>query len=118
MAENLNYIKQIAAGGQTYDIAVVHGLKFTTGGSTQSWDGTSAVEVKIPTLSDLVSNPIVFAGTVDSTGNITWAKPYTKAEKGYLVYIQANCKFAEQDCEAGDMAVYDGDAWRVISGEN
>ena len=118
MATSENYIKQIAAGGQTYDIAVARGLTFTTGGSTQSWDGTSAVEVKIPTLADLVSNPIVFAGTVDSTGNITWAKPYTKAEKGYLVYIQANCTFGGQACEAGDMAVYDGGAWRVISGEN
>lgn len=118
MAINENYIKQIAAGGQTYDIAVARGLTFTTGSSTQSWDGTTAVEVKIPTLADLVSNPIVFAGTVDKDGNIAWVSPYNKAEKGYLVYIQANCTFAEQACEAGDMAVYDGAAWRVISGEN
>ncbi len=115
---NDNWIKQIAAGGQTYDIAVARGLTFTTGGSTQSWDGTSAVEVKIPTLSDLVSNPIVFAGTVDKDGNIAWVSPYNKAEKGYLVYIQENCTFGGQICEAGDMAVYDGTAWRVISGEN
>ena len=118
MAENLNYIKQIAAGGQTYDIAVARGLTFTTGTSQQLWDGTSAVEVKIPTLSDLVSSPIVFAGTVDKTGTINWAKPYTQAQKGYLVYIQENCTFGDQACEAGDMAVYDGTAWRVISGEN
>ena len=118
MATSENWIKQIAAGGQTYDIAVARGLTFTTGTSQQLWDGTSAVEVKIPTLSDLVSSPIVFAGTVGSDGNIVWAKPYTQAQKGYLVYIQANCEFAGQTCEAGDMAVYDGDAWRVISGEN
>ena len=82
------------------------------------WDGISDVEVVIPTLSDLVSNPIVFAGTVDKDGNINWVSPYTSAVKGYLVYIQENCTFEEQICEAGDMAVYDGTAWRVISGEN
>jgi len=35
-----------------------------------------------------------------------------------LVYITADCTFEGQACEAGDMAVYDGSAWRVISGEN
>ena len=118
MSVDQNYIKQIAAGGQTYDIAVARGLTFTTGGSTQSWDGTSAVEVKIPTLSDLVANPIVFAGTVDKSGKITWVDGYTGPEKGYLVYIQEDCTFEGQICEAGDMAVYDKTAWRVISGEN
>lgn len=118
MATSENWIKQIAAGGQTYDIAVAHGLTFNTGGSTQSWDGTSAVEVKIPTLSDLVANPIVFAGTVDESGKITWVDGYTGPAKGYLVYIQKNCTFEGEICEAGDMAVHDGTAWRVISGEN
>lgn len=118
MATNDNWIKQIAAGGQTYDIAVARGLTFKTGSSTQSWDGTSAVEVKIPTLSDLVANPIVFAGTVDSTGTITWIDGYSTAVKGYLVYIKADCTFEKQACEAGDMAIYDGTAWNVISGEN
>ena len=118
MSVDQNYIKQIAAGGQTYDIAVARGLTFKTGSSSQSWDGTSAVEVKIPTLSDLVANPIVFAGTVDSTGTITWIDGYSSAVKGYLVYIKADCTFEKQACEAGDMAVYDGTAWNVISGEN
>lgn len=118
MATNDNWIKQIAAGGQTYDIAVARGLTFKTGSSTQSWDGTSAIEVKIPTLSDLVANPIVFAGTVDSTGTIAWIDGYSSAVKGYLVYIKADCTFENQACEAGDMAIYDGTAWNVISGEN
>ena len=118
MSTSENWIKQIAAGGQTYDIAVTHGLTFKTGTSTQSWDGISDVEVVIPTLSDLVANPIVFAGTVDKSGKITWVDGYTGPAKGYLVYIQENCTFGGQACEAGDMAVYDGDAWRVISGEN
>lgn len=119
MATSENWIKQIAAGGQTYDIAVARGLTFTTGGSTQSWDGTSAVEVKIPTLSDLVANPVVFAGTVGDNGVITWADGYSgDPKKGYLVYIQKNCTFGGQTCEPGDMAVWDGSNWQVISGEN
>ena len=118
MATSKNWIKQIAAGGQTYDIAVTHGLTFKTGTSTQSWDGISDVEVVIPTLSDLVASPIVFAGTVDKDGKINWASGYSSAQKGYLVYIQENCTFEEEVCEAGDMAVHDGTAWRVISGEN
>ena len=118
MATSENWIKQIATGDVTYDIAVAHGLTFKTGTKTQSWDGVSDVEVVIPTLSDLVSSPIVFAGTVDKNGTITWASGYSSAQKGYLVYIQENCTFEGEICEAGDMAVYDGKAWRVISGEN
>lgn len=118
MATSENWIKQIAAGGQTYDIAVTHGLTFKTGTKTQAWDGISDVEVVIPTLSDLVASPIVFAGTVDKDGKINWASGYSSAQKGYLVYIQANCTFEGEVCEAGDMAVFDGTAWRVISGEN
>lgn len=118
MANSENWIKQIATGGVTYDIAVAHGLTFKTGTKTQSWDGISDVEVVIPTLSDLVSSPIVFAGTVDKDGNIDWANGYSSAQKGYLVYIQENCTFAGEVCEAGDMAVHDGTTWRVISGEN
>lgn len=119
MAINENYIKQIAAGGQTYDIAVARGLTFNTGGSTQLWDGTTAVEVKIPTLADLVQDPIRFAGTVGSDGIAKKADGSTLTPaKGDLVYITENCTFSSQICEAGDMAVYDGGAWRVISGEN
>ena len=118
MANSENWIKQIATGDVTYDIAVAHGLTFKTGTKTQSWDGVSDVEVVIPTLSDLVSSPIVFAGTVNKDGNIAWASGYSSAQKGYLVYIQEDCTFAGEVCEAGDMAVHDGTAWRVISGEN
>jgi hypothetical protein len=123
MATSENWIKQIQVGEVTYDIAVAHGLTFTTGSNTQVWDGVSDVEVVIPTLSDLISSPIVFAGTVSgsvgSEGTITWASGYSApAQKGYLVYIQNACTFGGQACEAGDMAVYDGSAWRVVSGEN
>lgn len=118
MATSENWIKQIAAGGQTYDIAVAHGLTFNTGGSKQSWDGTSAVEVKIPTLSDLVQDPIRFAGTVGSDGIAKNNGTEITPAKGDLVYITANCTFGGKACEAGDMAVYDGSVWNVVSGEN
>ena len=124
MATSENFIKQIQAGAQTYDIAVAHGLTFTTGANTQVWDGVSDVEVVIPTLSDLVSSPIVFAGTVGSNGTISWASGYrAPAQKGYLVYITADCTFDGKSCEAGDMAVCTGvendtPIWSVISGEN
>lgn len=119
MATSENWIKQIAAGGQTYDIAVAHGLTFKTGTSTQSWDGISDVEVVIPTLADLVQDPIRFAGTVGSDGIAKKADGSTLTPaKGDLVYITENCTFSSQICEAGDMAVHDGTAWRVISGEN
>ena len=119
---SVNYIKQIFDGSVTHDIAVSKGIKFYNGGKDDSvavtWDGTQELEVVIPTLADIVANPVVFAGTVDSTGNITWVKGYSGPAIGYLVYIQENCTFEGQICEAGDMAVYDGTVWRVISGEN
>lgn len=115
------FVSQIDANGATHAIAVERGIKFFDGTSDTTgvtWDGRTELEVVIPTLADIVSNPVIFAGTVNASGNINWATGYSSAEKGYLVYIQANCTFAEQVCEAGDMAVYDGTAWRVISGEN
>lgn len=119
---SVNYIKQIFDGSATHDIAVSKGIKFYNGGKDDSvavtWDGTQELEVVIPTLADIVANPVVFAGTVDENGVISWADGYTEPAKGYLVYIQKNCTFEGEICEAGDMAVYDGTAWRVISGEN
>lgn len=119
---SVNYIKQIFDGSATHDIAVSKGIKFYNGGKDDSvavtWDGTQELEVVIPTLADIVANPVVFAGTVDENGVISWADGYTGPAKGYLVYIQKNCTFEGEICEAGDMAVYDGTAWRVISGEN
>ena len=120
-AEASNYIKQINDGSTTHDIAVQSGITFFQGndGDGVVWDGKQALEVVIPTLADIVSNPVVFAGTVGSDGNITYATGKgPDAQTGYLVYIQANCTFGGQTCEAGDMAVYDGTAWRVIQGES
>lgn len=114
------YIQQINAGGVIHDIAVQKGITFYNGngGSATSWDGTQALEVVIPTLSDLVQDPIRFAGTVGSDGIAKKDNVAITPAKGDLVFITANCTFNEVACEAGDMAVYDGKAWSIVSGEN
>lgn len=117
-APTANYIKQINDGTTTHDIAVEHGITFYNGSSEILWDGKQPVEVVIPTLADIVANPVVFAGTVGDNGVISWAGGYSSPEKGYLVYIQKKCTFGGQTCEPGDMAVYDGKDWQVIQGEN
>ena len=117
--EASNYIKQINDGTTTHDIAVQNGIKFFNGVTEIDWDGKQAVEVVIPTLGDIVANPVVFAGTVGDNGVITWVDGYSgDPEKGYLVYIQKKCTFGGQTCEPGDMAVWDGKTWQVIQGEN
>lgn len=115
-----NYIQQINAGGAIHDIAVQKGITFYNGngGSGTSWNGTQALEVVIPTISDLVQDPIRFAGTVGSDGIAKKDNVAITPAKGDLVFITANCTFNKVACEAGDMAVYDGSAWSVVSGEN
>lgn len=117
-----NYIQQINAESTVFDVAVNKGIKFFDGNSDETgavWNGTQAIEITIPTLTDLVQDPIKFAGTVDANGDAKTAggKTFTPT-KGDLVYITENCTFVGQVCEAGDMAVYDGAAWRIIQGEN
>ena len=122
MATSTNFISQIQAGETKYDIAVVNGITFKHGSQDQNpvtWTGVQDLEVVIPTLADIVANPVVFVGTVDSNGTITYTESgKTSPVKGDLVYITDTCTFAGQTCEGGDMAIYDGTAWRVISGEN
>ena len=115
-----NYIQQINAGGTKYDIAVQKGITFYNGngGSATSWDGTQALEVTIPTLSELVQDPIRCAGTVGSDGIAKKDGNAIIPAKGDLVFITADCTFNKVACEAGDMAVYDGKVWSIVSGEN
>ena len=114
-----NYISQINIGGTLYDISTHHGITFVNGNTSETWNGLTELEVVIPTIDQLISSPIVFAGTVGSGGTISWAQGFdAPALKGYLLYISADCTFGGQVCEAGDMAVYDGGAWIIISGEN
>ena len=115
---SVNYIKQIFDGSVTHDIAVSKGIKFYNGGKDDSvavtWDGTQELEVVIPTLADIVANPVVLKGVIDDPATDTPDNP----QPGYLVYIGKNITFGGQACEAGDMAVYYNDKWNVISGEN
>lgn len=128
-----DYIQQINAGGTTYDIATHHSITFYNGQTDTkgtAWNGITDLEVVIPQISDLVTNPIRLVGTVDNGGNITYTDGRTKTDPviGDLVYMAAGCKFNDQPCEAGDMAVYAGtpkegdngtsSGWVIVSGEN
>lgn len=117
-----NWISQINAGGQIYDIATHHNIKFYDGkGDTTgtTWNGLSDLEIIIPSITDIVQSPIEFAGTVGADGEVTWNAEHTDGPKtGYLVFVTADCTFAGQACEAGDMAIYDGAKWNIVSGEN
>ena len=114
-----NWISQIKAGNTTYDIATHHSIKFVEGGEETTWNGLSDLTVVIPTVEDIVQTPIEFAGTVDETGKITWNdSTQTDPEVGNLVFITKDCTFENEACEAGDMAIYAGDKWNIVSGEN
>ena len=127
-----NYIQQIKAGDTTYDIATHHSITFFNGQTDKTgtkWNGITDLQVVIPTITDLVTNPIRLAGTVGEGGTITYnTTGKSSPEIGDLVYMAADCTFNGQPCEAGDMAVYagqpkDGDkgtssGWVIVSGEN
>lgn len=111
-----NYIQQIAAGESTYDIATKNSITFyngTTDTSGVEWNGVAPLEVIIPSVTDIIQDPVRMVGT-SSDGTV----PVQTPSKGDLVYITAPCTYAGVVCEAGDMAIYDGTAWRVIQGEN
>lgn len=117
-----NWISQINAGDITYDIATHHGITFKDGkGDTTgvTWTGLQDLEIVIPNITDIVQSPIEFAGTVAADGIITWNEDHTDGPKtGYLVFVAEDCEFEGQACEAGDMAIYDGSKWNIVSGEN
>ena len=116
-----NWISQISAGNVTYDIATHHSITFKDGkGDTTGieWNGLSDLEVVIPSITDIVQSPIEFAGTV-AGGKVEWNATHTDGPKtGYLVFVTENCEFEGHACEAGDMAIYDGAKWNIVSGEN
>ena len=114
-----NWISQINAGGTTYDIATHHSIKFVEGGEEITWNGLTDLTVVIPTIQDIVQTPIEFAGTVGADGVVAWNATHTDGPKtGYLVFVTADCTFGDLACEAGDMAIYDGAKWNIVSGEN
>lgn len=115
-ASSVNYIKQINAGGAIHDIAVEKGITFYNGGKDDAtaftWDGTRPLEVVIPTLADIVANPVVLKGVINKN-NVP-----TSGSNGDLYYIGETGEYFGVACEAGDMAIYYGGKWNVISGEN
>ena len=114
-----NWISQINAGGTVYDIATHHSIKFVEGNEETTWNGLSDLTVVIPTIQDIVQTPIEFAGTVGADGNVSWNATHTDGPQvGYLVFVTADCTFNDIACEAGDMAIYDGTKWNIVSGEN
>lgn len=117
-----NWISQINAGGTVYDIATHHNIIFKDGsGDTvgTKWNGLTDVEIVIPSITDIVQTPIEFIGTVNASGKVMdGTKEITTFEKGNLVFIAADCTFNGKVCEAGDMAIYDGSEWKVVTGEN
>lgn len=116
-----NWISQINAGNVTYDIATHHSITFKDGkGDTTGveWNGLSDLEIVIPSVTDIVQSPIEFAGTV-AGGKVEWNATHTDGPKtGYLVFVTEDCEFEGHACEAGDMAIYDGAKWNIVSGEN
>ena len=111
-----NYIQQISAD-KTYDIAVKQGITFYAGKSAVSgftWDGSAPFEVVIPSVTDIIQDPVRLVAVVDAVADIP-ANP----TKGDLIYIGTDgVEVAGTTCEAGDMAVYADGAWHVIQGEN
>lgn len=118
---SVNYIKQIFDGSVTHDIAVSKGIKFYNGGKDDSvavtWDGTQELEVVIPTLADIVANPVVLKGVINKPSDVP---SNDVASNGDLYYIGTTGSYFDPAvaCEAGDMAIYYDKKWNVISGEN
>lgn len=111
------WIQEIQAGETTHAIAVKHGIKFFNGKQDTEgieWDGVQDLEVIIPTLADIVSNPVTLKGVIDDAEDIP-----SSVSNGDLYYIGTDgVTVGGQLCEAGDMAIYYNNAWHVISGEN
>lgn len=117
-----NWISQINTGNTVYDIATHHSITFKDGKNDADgtkWNGLTDLEIVIPNITDIVQTPIEFAGTVDADGKITWNTGHGEEPAvGNLVFVTADCTFGGKACEAGDMAVYDGSNWNIVSGEN
>ena len=121
MADVVTFISQVSLPAGLYDIATGKELIIKSGsGDTNptKWNGSNEVTITIPTVADLLQNPIQFVGTVGSSGTVSYISGVTGPATGHLVFITAPCTFAGEPCEAGDMAIYDGDKWIIVTGEN
>ena len=121
------FISQIKlSNNEVYDINTPYSITFKDGnnGSTiDEWKGDKNITVVIPTVSDLLQNPIEFVGTVNERGEITYTNSGHTAKVGDLLYFLNDCTFDTKPCEAGDMAICTDikeniPQWSVISGEH
>ena len=112
------WINKINDGSKDHSIAVEKGITFFNGKNDDTgvkWDGVQELEVIIPTLADIVSNPVTLKGILDAPSDVP-----KSASNGDLYYIGTSGSYFNPAvaCEAGDMAVYYNGAWHVIQGEN
>ena len=117
-----NYITQVSVGGTAYDIVPYHGITFKEGnsGTGVKYDGKSEVTVVIPTVADLLQNPLQFIGTIDANGTLNFVsgagEPY---KPSYLAYFSANCaKFNTNRAICVGVNENGTPQWKVVSGEN
>lgn len=110
------WINEVNDGSKTHAVAVKNGITFFNGKNDAegvTWDGKQELEVIIPTLADIVSNPVVLKGIANTDTDL----PST-ASNGDLYYIGTPGTYREEVCEAGDMAICYNNTWHFISGEN
>lgn len=110
------WIKEVNDGSKTHAVAVKNGITFFNGKSDTSgviWDGVQELEVVIPTLADIVSNPVVLKGIANADADLPSA-----ASNGDLYYIGTAGTYKGEVCEAGDMAICYNSTWHFIQGEN
>lgn len=118
------FISQVEIGGTLYDIATHHGITFRDGttGDKIEWNGLTDLDVIIPNISDLVANPIVYAGNFeikDGSFGFEASDGFNKTpQTGYMAFVLANGEIGGATVEPGDMAVFDGKDWKIVTGEN
>ena len=110
------WIKEVNDGSKTHAVAVKNGITFFNGKSDSAgvtWDGVQELEVIIPTLADIVSNPVVLKGIANADADLP-----SNASNGDLYYIGTAGTYKGEVCEAGDMAICYNNTWHFIQGEN
>lgn len=110
------WIKEVNDGSKTHAVAVKNGITFFNGKTDTTgviWDGVQELEVVIPTLADIVSNPVVLKGIANADTDL----PST-ASNGDLYYIGTAGTYKGEVCETGDMAICYNSTWHFIQGEN
>ena len=72
------WISEIYDGSTTHAVAVKNGITFFNGQDDSTgfkWDGVQELEVVIPTLADIVTDPVRLVGVIDSAGQGAPSQP-------------------------------------------